>query len=285
MKPTVLFYDIETTPLQSYHWQLGKQVIRHGQLVAGHSRWDIICITYCYNDGKPAKVLRYDKHGGTRGMIEKFDALIRAADITIGKNSDRFDTKMINTSRMFEGLPGIPEWTMYTDDLEKQMRKHFRLPSMSLDYISDELGLGGKVKMVMEDWIAITVYRKIQGLIPNIPTKELNKVCLYMYGKKLSVIKKEGKEALEKMCYYGGKDVEDTRDLWYYLEQHFTPKFNMSTYVGVDKACTKCGSLNIRKNGTRISGKTTYQEFFCNGHGGYAGRSPISKAGKIGKIG
>lgn len=28
----ILFYDIETTPLLSWHWSLGDQVIRHKQL-------------------------------------------------------------------------------------------------------------------------------------------------------------------------------------------------------------------------------------------------------------
>ena len=275
-KPAILFYDIETSPLQAYMWQLGKQVVRHNQLVHGHSRWGIICITYCWNDGKPAKILRMDKHGGTKGQIELFDELVKQADITIGKNSDRFDTKMINSARMFAGLKGLPEWTKYTDDLERQMRRYFRLPSMSLDYISDELGLGGKVKMCFQDWIDISDLHKLRQFdLPS--TSELNHVSEVLFGEKASAVKKRGMAALEKMCYYGGKDVEDTRTLWYHLEEHFDHKFNagvLSSTPGPN--CKRCGSANTKPNGTRMAGKIRYQQYRCGDCHQYAGRAPIT---------
>ena len=162
-KPKILFFDCETLPLKARVWQPGKQFIGHKQLLPNYEMWDLICIQYCWNDDKPTKVLRYDKHGGTKGVIEKFDKLIRKADHCIGKNSDRFDIKIINALRMFNGLPGIPEWNKYCDDLEKQMRRYFRLPSQSLDYISSQCGIGGKDKMEMQDWIDIQDMRELDA--------------------------------------------------------------------------------------------------------------------------
>ena len=254
-KPKILYYDIETTPLLAYIWRCGKQVVRHNQLAKSNKKYDIICITYCWNDGKPAKSLDWGYlEQDSSKMIEKFDEIIREADITIGKNSDSFDVKHINTLRMLSGLPGMPEWSMYTDDLQKQMKKHFYLPSYSLDYFSELLGFGGKMKMEFSDWIHIV--EQTRG---------------------------EGRKRFAKMIEYGKKDVEDTRAIWEHCEKHFTPKFN-ANHLNKGMVCSNCGSENIRKNGTRYRGQTKYQHFYCNGHGGYGGRAPIKKNGQLGKI-
>jgi len=240
-KPRVLFYDIETTPLKAYIWRLGQQIVRHGQLDKKCNMYKIICITYCWNDGKKAKALVWDgKDSGP--IVKEFDKIIKQADLTIGKNSDRFDVKHINTQRMLSQDYGMPEWAQNTDDLEKQIRRHFALPSYSLDYLSELLGLGGKNKMEFSDWVDILEPR----------TKAT-------YNK-----------ALKKMVTYGKKDVEDTRDIWYQLEKHFTPRFNMSTFLK-DFCCTTCGSKNIHRNGTKVAGKGLKQRWFCNDHGGHAG--------------
>jgi hypothetical protein len=226
--------------------------------------WGLICIQYAVNDG-PVKVLRYDKHGGTKGMIKAFDKLVLKADIVLGKNSDRFDIKMLNAMRALLDIPSIVGWEKYTEDLEKQMRRYFRLPSQSLDYISKQLDVGGKVSMEMKDWVDISNMKELDDLkADGLDTKALNKVSLHLFKRKVSEINKDGKEALEKMCHYGAKDTEDTRILWNYL---------------------KSGSNNIKRNGTRIAGKTKFQEFYCNAHGGYAGRAPLSKHGIAGQIG
>ncbi len=255
-KPKILFYDIETSPLKAWVWGTGEQYVRHQQLDKNHNMWGIICVTYCWNDGKPAKVIDWDYNKqDTAKVVEEFDEIIKQSDHTIGKNSDRFDTKMINACRMFAGLPGMPDWTKYTDDLEKQMRRYFRLPSQSLDYISDMLGLGGKIKMEMQDWIDIV-------------EKNSN-----------------GMKSFKKMLNYGKKDVEDTRKLWNKLSEHFDPKFSMATYLGHRIACKFCGSLEMKKTGFVYAGQTTYQRYFCKTCSRYGGRCPISKVLKVeGKI-
>lgn len=247
-KAKILFYDIETSPLKAWVWGTGEQYVRHQQLDKNHRMWGIICVTYCFNDGKPAKVIDWGyNEQDTAKVVAEFDEIIKSADHTIGKNSDRFDTKMINACRMFAGLPGMPEWTKYTDDLEKQMRRYFRLPSQSLDYISDMLGLGGKIKMEMQDWVDI-VEKNDNGL-----------------------------KSFNKMLKYGKKDVEDTRLLWDKLSQHFDPKFNCAAFVGERLACKHCGSTNLKPNGSRVSGQTVYKQYICCDCFKYAGRTPISK--------
>lgn len=284
-QPNVLFFDIETLPLKSYIWQPGTQYVGHKNLLPSHSMWGLICIQYAVNDG-PVKVLRYDKHGGTVGMIEKFDKLVAKADIVLGKNSDRFDIKMLNSMRALLGIKSMTGWEKYTEDLEKQMRRYFRLPSQSLDYISKQLGVGGKVSMEMKDWIDISNYKELTDLkASGLTAKALEVVSQHLFKASAKEVMIDGKGALEKMCHYGAKDTEDTRVLWNYLKNHFDPKFNMAKFNDEKHACKNCGSKMIKKNGTRVAGKTKYQDFYCNEHGGYAGRAPISKKGVIGQIG
>lgn len=285
-KPAILFFDCETLPLKARVWQPGKQYVGHKALLPNYEMWDLICIQYCWNDGKPTKVLRYDKHGGTKGVIEKFDKLVREADHCIGKNSDRFDIKIINALRMLNGLPGIPGWNKYCDDLEKQMRRYFRLPSQSLDYISKMCGIGGKDKMEMQDWIDIQDMRELETLANSgLERKELKIVSNHLFKASPTQVRRNGKIAMDKMCKYGAKDTDDTRALWDYLVEHFEPKFNKALHYGHDIGCKSCGSNNVKKNGTRISGKTRYQYFLCNDCCYSGTRSPVSKNGKIGRSG
>lgn len=256
-KPKILFYDIETTPLLAYIWKPGKQFVGHKQLHRDRSMYNIICITYCWNDGKPAKAFVWDyKTQDCTKAIEKFDALARKADVVIGKNSDRFDVKHINTQRLFNGIAPFPEWADSRDDLEKQMRKHFALPSQALDYVSNQLKLGGKIKMELQDWIDIVEQRG-----------------------------KAGRDAFKKMVQYGLKDIEDTRTIWNYVESHIAPKFNAATNADA-LVCTVCGSGDISSSGSKISGKSRYKYYFCNSHGGKAGRRTMDKYGNAtGKMG
>jgi DNA polymerase elongation subunit (family B) len=243
-KRKILFYDCETTPLKAYIWRLGEQVVRHNQLSSDRDNWDIICITYCWNDGKPAKVLHWGyEEQNSAPVLEKFDELIKQADVVIGKNSDRFDNKHINMHRLFSERPGMPDWTKYTDDLEKHIRKHFALPSYSLDYISSKLGLGGKDKMEFSDWV--------------------------------NIVEKKSKASFDKMLKYGKKDVEDTRAIWNYCEKHILPRMEY-TALGTH-VCPTCGSTDLRKDGTRYSLKSRYQSWFCRSHNGYGGRTLLKK--------
>jgi hypothetical protein len=244
---------METSPLKAYIWGLGKQVVRHNQLMVGGCQYGIICITYCWNDNKPAKSIDWGyEQQDTAKVVAEFDEIIKQADHVIGKNNKRFDDKMLNAARMLNGLPGFPEWMQYTDDLEKQMRRYFRLPSQALDYISHQLGFGGKIKMEFQDWI-------------NIVEKNDN-----------------GLKSFNKMVKYGKKDIEDTRAVWNKISDHFEPRFNIATFNEAKGACKNCGESNIRKNGTRVLGSIKYQLYYCNSCHKYAGRHSLShNTGKL----
>lgn len=252
-KPRILYYDIETSPLLAYVWRLGEQVVRHHQLAKHGDSYGIICISYAWNDSKPVKVIHWGYNEQDSGkVVREFDKIIKQADITIGKNSDRFDVKHINTQRLLNNLPPLPEWVDNTDDLEKQLRKYFIFPSQSLDYVLRALGLDGKIKMEFQDWV--------------------------------DVVERRSKKTFKKMQDYCKNDVRGTRALWNRVLPHIKPKLNMSTFYG-DFRCRNCGSKDLRKDGTRSRGKTLYQEYFCREHNGYAGQVAIPRPSKERKMG
>lgn len=246
----VLFFDIETKPLLAYIWQLGEQHVRHGQLKKGYNEWDVISIAYSWAHEEEVHVMGWGyEQQDSSTMLRYFDELIKEADIVIGKNNERFDNKHLNFHRWRNNRDGMPDWSMKSDDLEKHLRKHLKLPSQSLDYISDILGLGGKEKMEFSDWVHIVE-----------KTPELGEI------------------AYEKMLHYNKKDVSDTKAIWMYSVKHFMPKHKLGISSLKENgivACDTCGSFELIKNGTRYSGKTKYQMYVCNTHGGYATMIPI----------
>ena|SRR3990167_5434471 len=248
-----LFYDVETSLLRFWGFKMGQQFVSHNQLDSKHSRYKIICLTYCWEGSKKPVTLMWDyETQDDSELIKEFDKVAQEADVIIGKNSDRFDNKHINTRRMFLDLAGNTEWLKRTDDLEKHMRKQFYLPSQSLDYISQQLGFGGKDKMSFDDWVHIS-------------TKD----------------KEHGMKAFNKMLKYNRKDVLDTMAIWNYCEKHFVPKLNLSkTNDGI--GCRRCGGLNIIKNGKGQSGNVIYQRYHCTDCNGSAGvRSVLGKIERL----
>ena len=281
-----LIYDIETLPLHARVWRCGDQTVRHNQLMYGRDHTQIICIQYCINDG-PIKIIKrdLDNISNQLSMVEEFDEIVRGCDIVIGKNSDRFDNKHINTIRMLSGGKPMPDWIRYTDDLEKQMRKYFSLPSNTLDYISYKLGFGGKNPMEFSDWVNIDNYFKLLRIeqdnsLFDIDRKFLDGLCNTLFGFNKSTVEKRGKGSLKKMYKYGCKDTDDTRRVWNYCKNHFEPRYTSGIFKGMD-VCQRCGSRDIIPDRPRSDGRMS---FYCKKHNGYAGRARILKSGGYGRI-
>lgn len=239
--PKILFWDIETTPLKAYIWRLGDQVVRHDQLTSDGFMYDIICITYCWNDGRPAQHFDWGyKEQNSKNMIEQFDALITQADIVIGKNNKSFDDRHLNTQRLLHELPPLVGWGKKSDDLQVQMKKFFgkALPSQSLDYISKLLGVGGKIKMGLSDWV--------------------------------DIVEKKNIDSFHKMIEYGKKDVEDTRAIWERVVNHIEPKFSAKPKdPKLDMECPKCNSKRLQSRGVMATIQGSKQRYQCQDCGSW----------------
>lgn len=282
-----LTYDIETSYLLAYLFGLGKQVVRHGNLVAGASVAHIICITYCINDG-PVECLTFDINTGSdKDLIERFDKIVKSCDVVIGKNSDSFDVRHINTQRLLAGLPAFPDWADVSEDLEKQLRKYFWFPSYSLDYVSELLGYGGKRKMESEDWkniLNLVLANKVKNFAGRlIGTAAANAVCHVFFNKSYRQVVKDGLRCFKKMCEYGKKDTKDTRKILVQIRPYVKPKHTANLDPRIP-ACIQCGSKDVVRNGTSVIGTVLKQRYKCKDCGGFAGYRAINTSGKEGKM-
>lgn len=259
----LLIYDIETSLMKADIFRLGEQVVRHNQLDPSHDSTQIICIAAKWYGQK--QIFVFDGSDA----VEQFDKLAREADVCMGKNSDRFDVKHINTQRMLQGLQPFPEWMDSSDDLEKQFRRFFTLPSMSLDYISKIFGDGGKEKMDFSDWQDISKYKTLLRLDKAARTTNNSFV---LFGKSARQVLKAGQKALKKMIHYNKKDVTDTESALRRVLPYIKLKHNAASRQE-GKGCTTCGSLKIVPIKVIIKGQTKYQQFHCEEHNGYAGRA------------
>lgn len=271
----MLIYDIETSLLKFWGFRPGEQVVRHTQLDHFFRENQIICISAKWYGEKDVHVFSGDC------AIEDFDALAREADVILGKNSDKFDAKYINTARMMQGLKPFPEWLNRSDDLEKQMRRYFALPSQSLDYISKIFGTGGKDKMEFSDWVSIANARQLSALLNSsvadkkaeiLDRHQTDLISSILYGQSALLTFSLGEKALKKMIKYNIKDVLDTESALIKVLPHIKLRRNAATAKEGD-GCITCGSANIAPTKVITQGKTKFQEFECLDHVGYAGRA------------
>lgn len=274
-EPKVLIYDIETTPLLTEVFRLGKQVLRHTQLLGGYfSRTHIISISYTWAGTKKVYNLNWGNSlEDEESMIREFSKVLEEADIVIGKNNQRFDDKHIMTQQMWYGHDSMTDLLDKSEDLEKQIRRYFALPSYSLDYITQQLGSGSKDHMDFADWHYCLAGRLL-NLMP-FHLEDLEELCLILFGEGSTVVNNKSKAAFNKMCKYNSKDVIITANSWEYLKKYFKLKHNYNKGAAA-LACPECGSKNIVKNGTILTATSVKQRWKCLDHNGHAGYTVIS---------
>lgn len=232
-KPKILLFDVETKPVKIWAWRTGKQVIRHDQIVDGE-KFDIICIGYKWLHEKKIHCLDWGKAQNSEKMIQQFTEVVEQADIVVGQNSDPFDIKQINTQRMLHRQKPIA-WPI-SEDLRKQIKKHFYVTSSSLEYMSKLLTGEGKGKMTFSDWVKI--------------------------------VDQKSSSALSKMKKYCKRDVLKTQQVWQRIQPYITPKANRSLILnGHRDGCKSCGSITFYKDGVNYGASKTTQRLRCNACG------------------
>lgn len=276
----VCFYDIENGLIKAHLFSPGKQVVRSSQLIKGFMLNPLICLSYAINKGKIHTI-----SGSSTQIIEAFDKVVDKCDIVIGKNNLAFDNKWVNTHRWLGQLPANLSFLAKSDDLQTQFRKHFRLPSQGLDYISTLRGLDGKVHMDFSDWVDIAQYQAALKYLNHAELSTLSAeqqyvavdlYCMTEYEQSFKIIRDKGIKAQAKMEFYNRKDVADTRTLWYDAAKYLTPKHNQALMLGRPNACQQCGATHIQSRGYQYSKTAKYQIFVCMKCGGRAGRIELN---------
>lgn len=230
----ILAYDIETSPLISYHWSLWQQNIGLNQIIEPTR---VMCFAARWIDEPKTKIKFFSEFHNTREeMIDQAWNLLDEADATLHFNGKSFDTKHFN--REFAQAGYSPPSPVKEIDLLTAVRKVFRFPSNKLDYVSQAFGIGEKAKHEgMGLWVK----------------------CL------------AGEPgAWARMKKYNETDVHLLIDLYNRVLPWIPGLPNVNLYDQTD-VCPKpgCGG-NLAKRGFRTTSVGVYQRFQCSSCGGWS---------------
>lgn len=214
-----LFFDIETSPNIGFFWSVGgKQYIPYDNIIKERS---IICICYKWEEEDITYSLTWDSHQDDKNMLEKFIEVANEAQELVAHNGDKFDLPWIRTRCLFHGIPMFPSYV--TIDTLWHSRSKFRFNSNKLDYISNYLGVGGKISTDFDLWKHIVL--------------ENNEASL--------------KEMVEYCC----NDVVILEKVYNKISSYIPSKVHYGALEnnGDRACCPECGSKNVKHHLTRYS--------------------------------
>lgn len=222
--------DIETSPHVAFTWSLGPKVSIPYEFLIEEGK--VITITYKFEGDKKCTTLTWNpKTQDDSQMLKKFVTVINKCKVILGQNSDNFDIKTLNWRLNLLNLTPMAE--LVTLDTLKLSRNSFRAPSHKQDHRAKQYGFGGKIKMTFQDW---------KDTIDNKPG------------------------ALEKMCKYNVKDVEDMQKMfWKELPYYKSLPISLAKLVGKDRTfCPRCADKRQRKYDIYCTKWNNKLRFKCN---------------------
>lgn len=228
----VLLYDIETSPLITYSWQVYEadaiEVIEDFQILTVAWKWLGEKKVHClgqddFKDYKPG--VNNDKN-----LVRHLRELFDASDVVCGHNSDAFDNKVSQARMMVWGLsPPSPYKRL---DTKKIAKKHGRFTSNKLDHLGKNLGLGQKL-----DNGGFKLWKGV------------------MAGEKKS---------WAMMKKYNKQDVVLLEQLYLKLLPWIDNHPNLALLDGRPEACPNCGIEGMmQKRGKAFSNSTWYHRLQC----------------------
>lgn len=236
MTARTLYLDIETAPITAHVWGLRDQNVALNQIrsqprmIGFGAMWE--------GDRSPKFYSEY--HNTSDEMHERAHELLDAADIVVHFNGNGFDIPWLNTGFLERGI--LPPAPFKNIDLYRVVRKHFRLPSYKLQYISKFVGLDGKVSHTGHQlWID----------------------CL-------EGTEDEKRRAWALMSRYCKKDVALLPELRDKLLPWITNYPNLAMYTdGKAETCPNCDSSNLQSRGWAITTTRRYRRYQCQACGAW----------------
>jgi DNA polymerase III epsilon subunit-like protein len=148
----LLFYDIETAPMLSFHWEPKTDYIP-APMVESDDRF-VLCWSAKWSDGEQVQAGRLTQKE-TRGqddarIVTSLADLMREADYVVAHNGNRFDYKRVNARLLVDRL--TPLGSVQMIDTLSIARTSFDLPYNSLNYLAEKLGFGKKLATSFELW-------------------------------------------------------------------------------------------------------------------------------------
>lgn len=233
-KPKILIFDIETSPVIATTWDLYPKALSIDNILKD---WYLVSAAWKWVGEKTVHSVCSIKPHDDKRTVKTLRDIIAQADIIVGHNSDRFDLKKLNSRIITHGLSPLPH--VATVDTVKEVRRVAMFTSHKLDYLSKVLTGKRKVHVDYQLWLDV-----LAG----------------------------SKKALSKMVEYNKVDVIRTEELYIHLLPYMKNHPHVGVMKGKDRrlSCNKCGSIDIKRNGIRITAAgLRKQEIQCQSCGSY----------------
>lgn len=220
----LLFLDIETkaTVISSfglYNINAGiNQIIKHGTVICWAAKW---------HDDKNI-IFDSDWTSSHKKMIKNMWKLLDEADIVCTYNGYAFDMKELSRQFLLLNMPPPSPYKQL--DLYKVIKKNFRFISNKLDNVSQELGIGSKIKHTGMD-----LWNEVEAKDP---------------------------AARKLMQKYNEQDTLLLEKLYNKLLPWLSGFINHNEYTELS-VCPTCGSNNLHKRGFQKSNTQTWQRYRC----------------------
>lgn len=219
-KPSILFYDIETSLAKSYHFQQWKVNLSQKQKI---QESHLLSHAWAWGDGEVVgSVLTVEEmlnHDPERLVLECW-SLLDNCDILVAHNGKRFDVKKVNSYFLQYGMP--PPSPYKVIDTLLIAKAKFALPFNSLAYLAEFLNVEQKIDTGGIDlWIRCD---------------------------------KGDPEALQSMLEYNMGDITTLRGVYNHLISWSNDNVNVALYSDHGTSCPHCASDDV----SLINGKHAY---------------------------
>lgn len=249
-KAKILILDIETAPMLLWAWSLLQKffsidnIYEDWHLLTWAAKWlNDEHVLYDALWMHPRSYKRNKKDD--RLIVHNLWHLLDEADIVVAHNGRKFDVRKVN-AKFYEYGMSPPSPYRIVDTLET-IRGKFGLTSNKLDYVAQLRGFGNKLETDFQLW------KDVKAGIP---------------------------EAQDKMVEYNIHDVELLEDVYLDLLPWIHNHPNLTLYSGPTEAmtCPRCGSDDMKKDGTVKLIAGIYQQYKCKSCGGWArGQQRLNK--------
>lgn len=242
-EPKLLLLDIETSPLQSYHWGLWDQNISLSQI---GMEWTVLSFAAKWLHAPKKGTVYLDTFGqedyrDDSALLAKLWELLNEADFVIAQNGKRFDMKKIRARMVMHGFPPFSPSTVI--DTLLIAKRVFGFTSNKLEWLADKLSI-----------IKKRPHKKFPGF-------ELWVQCLA-----------GNKEAHKEMRLYNIDDILSLEQVYLALRAWAEGHPNLANYYpeGTEARCPKCASTQLSKRGFSFTNVGKYQRYCCESCGGWA---------------
>jgi hypothetical protein len=239
----ILLLDIESAPNRVYSWGLWDQNIATNQV---EETGYVLCWAAQWL-GSNEILFDSVKASGRKAMLKGMHKLLSDADVVVHYNGLKYDIPTLNKEFIKTGM--TPPSPYKQVDLYQVVRRAFRFESNKLNFVSEALEIGQKVKHEgFKLWVD----------------------C--MDSKRPDYERSWG-----KMERYNRGDVRLLAKLYRRLRPWITRHPNLSASRGV-LCCPKCGSDKVQKRGEQAAQVRRYIRYQCQTCAGwFRGSIPVNK--------